>query len=583
MKRRLYCRNSTIRGLAAAAVLAALAAPRAFPEPGTVTQGEWAAYLARGLGLEQTLPEGTPADRLVSILGRGGYQRIEGEDPIEISPSLRKAPGPEDLLVSEGNWLEAGEESGVARYRVEVPAGMKAVIRARGRGGPQFWSVNQGASVMITPGEELDWREVGSFNLEAGEHEVTVAIPPGGVLDLFELVGSGSPAIEPPGGFDLLAPLTYGDKAVTIVRALNLENELPIDGGFYLIREAELYDLGRGEFQVVEDREPGPSSLDKWVDPEERVRLSYIFEVPERGLYSIFSRGFGRFEEEWAIDLGVEKVITRPIDPEKFGWYPIATVFLDAGSHTLDALLPAGNGFDVFKIVRRRAGPGDYLQLLSDLGIQEGALPASPEADHRDKRRYELYRSVEAEDFSEAVGEPEKTDDPAYGHPSNREWIRPGQEPVTLRYRVKISEDGTYAIFTRSFGASPFTWTIDPVGESFRERREVFPRGYEAFLWQEVVTLDLEPGEHLFEVTVPENAGLDVFELRKQTWSSGDLERLARQPVSREEALRNLEEVEERFEEPEEPEEPEYPDEPEEPDEPDEPDYPVLSPFVPGS
>ncbi|MDP8235772.1 MAG: hypothetical protein P9M08_05275 [Candidatus Erginobacter occultus] len=546
-----------------------------------ITQGEWAVYLARGLGLEKALPEETPADRIISILGQGGYQRIEGEDYREAADSLRKTDAPDSVVASQRQWLEAGGESGVARYRFEIPVGRTAVLRARASGGPQFWSVNEGGSVMITPGKELDWREVGSFNLEAGEHEVTVAISPGGALDLFELVGDGFPPIEPPGGFNLLAPLTYGDKAATIVRALDLENELPIDGGFYLIREAELYDQGSGGFRISKNPDPGPASRDEWVEPTGTIRVSYIFELPESGLYSFFSRGFGPTEKEWSIDLGTAKALRRPTDPRKFGWQPVITVYLEAGPHTLEARLKEDGGFDVFQVLRRRAGAGDYLQLLSDFGLQEGALPASPVADHREKRRYELFREVEGEAFSEASGSAKKSDNPDYGAPSNREWIRPGRDPVTLRYRLKLSEQGTYAIYMRSFGTSPVAWTIDPAGESYREKREVFPRSHEAFLWQEVVTLDLESGEHIFEVTLPAGGGLDVFELRKQPWSASDLEALAREPVSREEALRNLEEVEERIDEPEE-EEPDEPDEPEEPDEPDEPDYPDLSPYVPG-
>ncbi len=552
-----------------------------FAAENPITQGEWAVYLARGLGLEEALSEETPADRIISILGQGGYQRIEGEDYREAADTLRKVDAPEAVIASRRQWLEAGKASGLARYRFELPVGRTAVIRARARGGPQFWSVDEGGSVMITPGEQLDWRDVGSFNLAAGEHEVTVAISPGGALDLFELVGGGSPPIEPVGGFKLLAPLTYGDKAVTIVRALDLENELPIDGGFYLIREAELYDQGSGGFRISQDREPGPASRDEWVEPEETVRVLYIFELPESGLYSFFSRGFGPADKEWTIDLGTAKAIRRPDDLQKFGWQPMITAFLEAGPHTLEARISEGNGFDVFQVLRRRAGAGDYLQLLSDFGLQEGALPASPEADHREKRRYELYREVEAEAFGEATGPAEKSDDPAYGSPSNREWIRPGPAPVTLRYRLKLAEQGTYSIYMRAFGASPVAWTVDPVGDSYRERREVFPRSYEAFLWQEVVTLNLEAGEHIFEVTLPEGGGLDVFELRKQPWPASELERLAREPVSREEALRNIEEVEERVEEPEE-EEPDEPVEPEEPDEPDDPDYPDLSPYVPG-
>ncbi len=520
--------------------------PAVLPAEGEpITQAEWAVFLARGLGLEAALPEGTSAEQFISILGRGGYQKIEGEDYEEATPSLRKVEAPEHLPVSNQHWAEAVEESGAARYRFELPAGRRVTIRARGSGGPQFWSVNEGASVMVNPGEELQWEEVGSYNLEPGEQEIMVSIPAGGTLDVFELVSGGEPPIEPLGGFRPGEDLTYGDKAVTIVRGLGLENELPIDEGFYLIREAELYDRAEGDYRIARDRGQGPASRGEWVKPEAATRVSYDFTVPARGLYSILTRGFGQFEEEWFIDLGEARASVRPADIRKFSWYPVITVFLDAGPHTLEKRLRAGNGFDAFKIVRRRSGPGDYLQLIADLGFQEDSLPPSPERDRARRRRYQLYQSLEGRDFADVEGNPEVLADHRYGRPVSRGWVRPQNESVTLRYRVKVAEDGTYAVYMRSFGVSPISWKIGLAGESFRESREVFPRAHDAFLWDEVVTLDLEAGEYLVEMALPEETGLDVFEFRRRAWSTAELDRLAEQPVGREAARRNLEGIKE--------------------------------------
>ncbi len=563
---------------------AALSAPSGPPAGKAITQGEWAGYLARGLGLGPSFSEDTSGERSISVLGRGGYQRIEGEDYQEASPALKKVAAPDRLLASNRQWVEAGKDSGVVRYRFEIPAQRSVTLRARGSGGPQFWSVNQGASAMINPGEELTWKEVGSFNLKPGKQEVMVSIPAGGRLDIFEVVAGGDPAVAPFGGFRPAADLTYGDKAVTIARGLNLENELPIDGGFYLIREAELYDQSEGKYRISKGRDQGPVSQGEWVKPDELIQVSYNFTLPARGLYSIFTRGFGNFEEEWVLDLGEVKVSTRPSDFRKFSWDPVITVFLEAGPHTLEKSLRAGNGFDVFRIVRRRAGLGDYLQLLADLGFQEGSLPVTPERDRAARRRYQLYRLVEGKDFVLAEGDPETLADTRYGRPLSREWVRPLGQAVALRYKVKVDEDGTYAVYMRAFGYSPITWKIDLAGESFLESREVFPRAHDAFLWEEVVTLELAAGERVFEVNIPEGAGLDVFELRKRSWPAADLDRLAGQGVDREEALRNLSGIEEQVRPTPRPGEPEPTPAPEDIPEPppdDEPILPIPTPVAP--
>lgn len=557
----------------------ASAAQAAGAEP--ITQGEWAVYLARGLGLEKEMPPGSSTDKYISILGNKGYRRIEGEDFHEASSSLGKEESTEFGSTSRKQWLRAGEESGTVRYKFEVPVHRRYTIRARSRGGSQFWTVDDRGSVMLSPDDTFEWKEVGEFNFKPGEHEVTVSIPPGGGLDLFELLTENASAIEPPGGFQPLTPLTYGDKAATIVKALNLEDELPIDGGFFLIIEAELYDRAEGQFQVSKDQQPGSPSAARWVKSEGEVTASYSYEVPERGLYSIQARGFGSRKEEWMFDLGVEKVTFVPISPQQFNWDPVTTIFLEAGPHMIDVTLKEGNGTDVIMILRRRSSAGDYLQLLSDLGLQEGALPAKKKPSGQ--RRYQPYQTMEAEKYRETIkGDVIKDTTDRYGVPSDLSWIRPKGDSVVCRYEVELREDGMYALYMRSFGPNFTTWTIDPGEDTFRERRDSFPLLADEFAWREVVTLELARGKHIFDVTVPDLDGLDNFELRKRAWSQADLDRLAREAVSREEALRNLEEVEERGEGPgeekEEEVEPEPPDETEPPEE-----YTPLSPYIPGA
>ncbi len=548
-----------------------------------ITQGEWAVYLARGLGLEKALPEGTSADRYISILGQQGYQRVEGEDYREASPAMSTEIAPDSVMASRKKWLGSGKESGTVKYRVDVPINRQYKIRARIRGGAQFWSVDEGGSVMLTPDSEFSWFDVGEYNLKPGEHNITVAVSPGSALDVFELITGTAPPVVPAGGFDPLKPLTYGAKAETLIKALNLEDELPIDEGFYLIMEAELFDQAAGNYDVTKGQKPGVSSEDRWLKSEGEVTASYHFDVPEKGLYSIQARGFGTSDEDWTLDLGLEKVTRKPISPKKFGWFPVTTTLLEKGPHTIEVVLRKGNGTDVIMVLRRRAEAGNYLQLLSDLGLQEGALPPTPAADQKDRRRYEPYKSVEGEDYVSAKGAVDRSDDGRYGEPSDQEWVKPAKDLTTFRYTVRVDEDGMYAVYMRSFGSSKMTWVIDPKKDDFREKRDVFPRSQDSFLWQEVVSLELTKGEHVLEVTMPGSDGLDVFELRKRPWLTPDLDALAKQPVTRAEALRNLKEVEERYGGSEEEEEPEPEPEPSEGGPRPTPGFEPLSPYVPGS
>jgi len=542
-----------------------------------ITQGEWAVYLARGLGLEKAMPAGSSADKYISVLGNKGYRRIEGEDYFKISSELSIADSDKFGLSSKNKWLAANEKPGTARYRFELPVGRKYTIRARNRGLSQFWTIDERGSVMISPEVDFKWMEVGEFNLKPGPHEIAVSIPSGGGLDIFELLTDSAPGIEPPGGFKPLDPLTYGDKAVTIVKALNLEDELPIDAGFFLILEAELYEKAEGQFQVSEDEKPGGASGKKWLQSDGQVSAVYNFEIPERGLYTVKARGFGDRKEEWTFDLGEEKTVFTPASLSKFNWEPVTRIFFEPGPHTVEISLQEGNGADVIMIVRRRASAANYLQLLSDLGLQEGALPAKPTT--AEARRYQLYRAIEAEKYREISGEVEKSTSDRHGVPSSSSWIKPKNGSAVCRYEVELKEDGMYALYMRSFGPSFITWVIDPQGESCLEKRDSFPLSGDEFSWTEVVTLELDRGKHIFEVSLPAGDGLDIFELRKRAWSRAELEALAREDVSREDALRNLEEVEEREEEEQEEEEEEEPEPTPGPGP--TPGYDPLSPYIP--
>ena len=565
--------------LAYIGIMAGLICSAAVAEETPITQGEWAVYLARGLGLEKAMPEGSSADKYISVLGNKGYRRIEGEDYYEISPELSILESDKFGLTSKKKWLGAEGKSGTARYRFEVPVGREYTIRARNQGMSQFWTIDDQGSVMLSPELDFKWMEVGDFNLKPGPHEITVSVPSGGGVDLFELLTESAPAIEPPGGFQPLAPLTYKDKAITIVKALNLEDELPIDSGFFLILEAESYDRAEGEFKVSENEKPGASSEKKWLQSDGKVSVSYSFEVPERGLYTIKARGFGDRKEEWTFDLGEERTVFTPGSLSKFNWRPVTNVFFEPGPHTIELVLKEGNGTDVIMVVRRRATAANYLQLLSDFGLQEGALPANKAS--IGQRRYQLYQSIEAEKYKEVSGEVENSTSDRHGTPSGLSWLRPKNGTAVCRYEVELKEEGMYALYMRSFGPSFLTWTVDPEGDSFREKRDSFPHDGEEFSWGEVVTLELARGKHIFEVSIPDSAGLDTFELRKRAWSQADLDALAGESVSREEALRNLEEVEERGEDTaDEKEEEEDSDPPDETDPPDE--YTPLSPYIPG-
>jgi hypothetical protein len=256
------------------------------------------------------------------------YRRIEGENFQEASPSLERDDTSDFGLPSNRQWMRAGEKPGRLKYRLKIPVDREYTLRARVRGGRQFWTIDRRGGFMVSPAPRLEWIEVGDINLPAGEHELTVSVPPGGGVDVFELVTGNAPAIAPADGFHPFSPLTFGVKAETIIKALNLEDQLPIASDFYLIIEAERFDRARGKYRVQKSDHPGRSSDQKWLSADGMVVSHYRFEVPRRGLYSILARGFGPGKETWTIDGGADKVEVTPHSPDRFGWFPVVRIII---------------------------------------------------------------------------------------------------------------------------------------------------------------------------------------------------------------------------------------------------------------
>ena len=69
--------------------------------------------------------------------------------------------------------------------------------------------------------------ELGEITLSAGEQTLTVELPPNGSIDSVELTAAALPMVAPLDGWKPDEPLTPENMAVTVLRALSLEELLP--------------------------------------------------------------------------------------------------------------------------------------------------------------------------------------------------------------------------------------------------------------------------------------------------------------------------------------------------------------------
>jgi hypothetical protein len=182
-----------------------------------------------------------------------------------------------------------------------------------------------------------------------------------------------------------------------MVQALDLQKRLPVEEEMRVIEGEHFIQAGAGGVRTSQ-RLAVPASADAWATAREGpTQFTYRVALPTPGLFSILARVHGGERQIWTVD---ERYATRAFPPPEssgFAWIEVATIPLAAGEHTIRALLAPGAGVDVMQLLRRRTGDEDYLRILEDMGLEEGA--ASEHVTVEDAARNlgsDLFRSLTA-------------------------------------------------------------------------------------------------------------------------------------------------------------------------------------------
>jgi hypothetical protein len=352
-------------------------------EAAPISQGEWARLLVEAMGLEKEIaPGGAPVSELIEFLAGDppAAVRVQAVAADPWPASARKEP---DSRASGRSWLRAGDAAATPRYRVVVPRGGIYAIRYRGEGDVQRWEVDTDDVRIGNPsGEAVPARAasdrlpslLGYFILSRGEHAVTVKIPPAGGLQAFELIRQPFPHVQPPEGWKPEATLTYGAKAVTMVQAMQIEQELPDLPRFRVQREGERFDAEITPAVQTNVETPGRPSMGAWVlGRREGTWLVYNVAVERWGTYSLLTRVTGRGKGQLWVDERVNRAWGGAGSPDRFTWRKVSTLPLSAGRHRLDVHLEEDAGLDLLRLLYRDPAPEASLTLLRDLGFEEGA------------------------------------------------------------------------------------------------------------------------------------------------------------------------------------------------------------------
>ncbi len=278
-----------------------------------ITQGEWAKRLVKALGLEETgVPKEATINDYISLL-KGGESILIPVDPLQRKNLI--------LDINVNN-------SGVYTLFVqgEVP---EIILR-----------VDESVFFLQNGAGKFNNLYGGKYVLKRGTHKLTI-ISQNGSLRSISLVAPCMPKIEPPGGWKPENPLTFGDKAVTIIKALNMEDRLPAERSFTINYTGT-----------------------------ERIK----FYLPEAGVYSFYLPVSNHLESEWFIDNCYYTGLINSNNSSAQIWKEIGTYSLASGKHTITIKLNRGKINGDILVVKRDTSPVNYMNLLRKLNPMEGEI-----------------------------------------------------------------------------------------------------------------------------------------------------------------------------------------------------------------
>ncbi len=350
----------------AAALVPLFGDPRSTP----VTHPLWARMLLRSLDMTEAVRASTQASQVFSTLAWRDSLSYPADRYLRLEGAVVSEQGGEPVLT-------AGAGPAEVTYALAVAQPGDYQLRARIAGQPgtpataEVLPMAGGAAVKaftLQPAAESGWVFGGSTHLDPGAYAAQFLLPPGCTLSQVEIAPPCVNSIEPQGGWQPAGVTTTEDLAITALKAIDVEHELP--------PAATPIEITGDQFQVeapaaAVDERAKATGLDAMTLRAGRSGLRAIVAVdlPEAGLYAVsafVSPGAG---QRWLAD-GCRKAVVCP-GPGS-GWRPILSQRFAAGRHTV--LLTLGDGASVERVrfELKKSAPADYVATLKRLGFDPG-------------------------------------------------------------------------------------------------------------------------------------------------------------------------------------------------------------------
>lgn len=354
----------------AAALVPLFGDPRSTP----VTHPLWARMLLRALEMTDTVRASAQASQVFATLAWRDSLTYPADRYL-------RADGVVVRTEDGHRVVAAGTAPAEVVYAVAVVQPGDYQLRARLAGTPESPATAEvlpstgGKAVRtftLRPSGEISWVLAGSTHLDPGAYVASFLLPAGCSLSQVEVAPPCVNSIEPVGGWRSAAVTTAQDLAVTALKAIDVEHELPPAAAPIEVTGADFQVEAPPEAVEALARASGLVAMTLRAD-RKGLRAIVSVQIPESGLYSVSAFVTPGAGQRWLVD-GCRKAIVCP--GQATGWRAIMTQAFSAGRHTLLLTLGDGATVDRVRLERRKDAPADYVTTIRRLGFDPG--PAGP-------------------------------------------------------------------------------------------------------------------------------------------------------------------------------------------------------------
>jgi len=342
-----------------------------------VSHPEWARMLVRAIHTTDVADATTQASQVFGILSWRESLSYRADRYFRGEKVSVSTEGTETCVSGDGATGEVAYRLGIVRpghYR----------IRARSRGTAAAPVVAQlarldgspVASYDVVPAPILGWSDAkpragAPRRLSTGGYVASFLVPPASCLSHVEVVPPCLQPIEPLGGWKPRSVTTASDVAATLLKATELESELP--------PAATGMEHAGSDFDI-DDSSGTALALQAAAGPEMSwlrgglggTRALLMVTIPEDGLYNISVLGRFTTGQRWGVDSCFETLMCPTGEKEGLRWRSITSLSMMAGRHLLAVDLAPESIVARVKLERKRAGAEDYLATLKRLGFDAG-------------------------------------------------------------------------------------------------------------------------------------------------------------------------------------------------------------------